>query len=191
MAQLEKITLECSYLLSAQLEQQKQVHDAEVRALTRQLKDAQNKASEGEQWRKKYILAQDAQKAVTASLVPGLEQSKLQAELKCERMVQLARQLQDDLRSERALSSGLMTRLKTMEQARETDQTMHAAETTRRAAQVVELEDMIKDLTFALSMRDQVKGSEAEGGDLVVQGNPPEAKGVDGAKTGKNKKKKK
>jgi BRCA1-associated protein len=39
MAQLEDITLEYSYLVSEQLEQQKQLHDAEMRNLSRQLKE--------------------------------------------------------------------------------------------------------------------------------------------------------
>ena len=86
MAQLEDITLEYSYLVSEQLEQQKQLHDAEMRNLSRQLKDAQQKAAEGEQWRKKYILAEDAQKAMESKLLPGLEQAKAQAEAKFEKV---------------------------------------------------------------------------------------------------------
>lgn len=86
MAQLEDITLEYSYLVSEQLEQQKQLHDAELRNLSRQLKDAQQKAVEGEQWRKKYILAEDAQKSLESKMLPGLEQAKAQAESKLEKV---------------------------------------------------------------------------------------------------------
>lgn len=86
MAQLEDITLEYSYLVSEQLEQQKQLHDAEMRNLSRQLKDAQLKAVEGEQWRKKYILAEDAQKSLESKMLPGLEQAKAQAESKFEKV---------------------------------------------------------------------------------------------------------
>lgn len=86
MSQLEDITLEYSYLISEQLEQQKANHDAEMRTIQRQLKDAQQKAAEGEQWRKKFILAEDAQKSFEQKVLPRLEQAKAQADTKFEKV---------------------------------------------------------------------------------------------------------
>jgi BRCA1-associated protein len=86
MSQLEDITLEYSYLVSEQLEQQKANHDAEMRIIQRQLKDAQQKAAEGEQWRKRFISAEDTQKSFEQKVLPGLEQAKGQAEQKFEKV---------------------------------------------------------------------------------------------------------
>jgi hypothetical protein len=92
----------------------------------------------------------------------------------------LARKLQDDLRTERAMCSGLMDKLKATEAKLATSR----KETQEAKQQIVELEDMVKDVTFALEMQEKTRGTEAEGGDIIIKEGP-------GANSKPKKKKKK
>lgn len=82
MAQLENITLEYSAILSTQLSQQKQRYEKDVQQLQGELTTLRQKAVDGEAWRKKYILMEDKERAVTVKVVPDLERAKVQAEEK-------------------------------------------------------------------------------------------------------------
>ena len=73
--------------------------------------------------------------------------------------------MQEDLRTERAMGSGLMEKL------RATETRLEAArkETADAKEQITELEDMVKDVTFALQMQEKTRGTEAEGGDIIIK----------------------
>jgi hypothetical protein len=74
------------------------------------------------------------------------------------------------------MGSGLMDKLKATEAKLEASR----KETEAAKEQIVELEDMVKDVTFALETR----GTEAEGGDIIIKEGP-------GASSKAKKKKKK
>lgn len=80
----------------------------------------------------------------------------------------LARKIADDLKAERAISSGLLERAKDLQFR------LDAALGQRAESEgkVAELEEMMKDLMFSLEARETLKDGEAAGGDLVVQQKP-------------------
>jgi hypothetical protein len=80
------------------------------------------------------------------------------------------------MRAERAVSSGMLEKLKAMEIQLAKSQ----AETVAAKLEVTDLKDCVKDIAYTLEMRDKLAGTEAEGGDLVLP-----------AKTGKVKRGKK
>ena len=66
------------------------------------------------------------------------------------------------------MGTGLMDKLKAVEVTLEASR----KETQDAKEQIVELEDMVKDVTFALEMQEKTKGTEAEGGDIVIKEAP-------------------
>ena len=78
------------------------------------------------------------------------------------------------------MGSGLMDKLKATEAKLEASR----KETEAAKEQIVELEDMVKDVTFALEMQEKTRGTEAEGGDTIIKEGP-------GASSKAKKKKKK
>lgn len=83
-------------------------------------------------------------------------------------MSSLARKLQDDLRAERAITAGLLERIKAME----SKLSQSITEGVESKNQVKELEEMVADLAINLEMRDKLKDGEAQGGSLVVSQTP-------------------
>lgn len=81
---------------------------------------------------------------------------------------ELARKLADDLKAERALSSGLLERTQDLQNRLD----VASGQKAEADEKVVELEEMMKDLMFSLEARDTLKDGEAAGGDLVVQQKP-------------------
>lgn len=82
MSDIEKITFEYSAFLSAQLEEQKKLHDAEMRAVQRELKEARKKAVEGDSWRKRFVREEERFKSVETTIIPKFEAEKRQAEVR-------------------------------------------------------------------------------------------------------------
>lgn len=66
------------------------------------------------------------------------------------------------------MGSGLMDKLKATEAKLEASR----KETEAAKEQIVELEDMVKDVTFALEMQEKTRGTEAEGGDIIIKEGP-------------------
>ncbi len=80
---------------------------------------------------------------------------------------ELARKLNSTLESERSLSSGLLTRITTLETLLSTTRESLATSESK----ISELEEMVKDLMFSLEAGGKMKelGEElGEGGDVVV-----------------------
>lgn len=86
MSDIEKITFEYSAFLSAQLEEQKKLHDAEMRAIQRELKEARKKVVEGESWRKRYVREEERFKSVETTIIPKFEAEKRQAEARASKV---------------------------------------------------------------------------------------------------------
>lgn len=78
------------------------------------------------------------------------------------------------------MGAGMVDKLRAMETKLEASR----KETQEAEEQIVELEDMVKDVTYALEMQEKVKGTEAEGGDIIIKEGP-------GASSKAKKKKKK
>ena len=116
-----------------------------------------------------------------------LERERAKAEKRAERMGELARKYEKELREERAMNAGLLTKLTSHKEK------LEAVDREKEAVmeKVKELEDQMRDVMFFLEARDKIdKGegveAEAAGGsiELVPQPQPstPQRNGIGGKK---------
>ncbi|KAJ9118862.1 hypothetical protein QFC24_006061 [Naganishia onofrii] len=147
ISKLEDMTLEYSYLLSTQLEQQKQHYEVEIGMLKREVKEWRSKVGEGDSWRKRFVVEEEKRRAVEERKMPELERAKVMSEKKAQIATDLAKSLQADLRSERALSSGLLDKIKSLE----TQLATAVVTVAERTGQLKEAEEMVRDLMVSIS----------------------------------------
>ena len=152
---IEAITLEYSYLLSSQLEAMRQHYESSESRL-RDLETIQSRVDASERER---VDAQRVRAEAEARLV--------RAEKKAEKAAELSRSLQASLSAERAMSSGMSERIKVLSLEAEVARAAKGEE----QAKVGELEELVRDLQFALEARAVIAqgGNEAgAGGDVVL-----------------------
>lgn len=83
--------------------------------------------------------------------------------------MKLARALQEDIKSEKAMTTALLVRVKALE----TSCASSKASETKARKDFADLEETVADLMASLEMRDKLKeveNGEGLGGDLVVRG---------------------
>lgn len=161
MSTIESITLEYSYLLSSQLEAMRQHYETEAAAARARVAELEAAAS-------RAAVAEAAAREADAARREA-EAAREKAERRAERALELSRDLQANLGSERSMTTGLNARIARL---REDLETVRAARDAK-AAEVASLNETVRDLMFTLEagMKVQEAGGEGgEGGDLVVQG---------------------
>lgn len=175
---VEAIGIEYSYLLTSQLDSQRAYYEEQSDDLKRQVGDL--KALVG---RLSLELEKEKQASIASSKERQKEEDDEHAELvkekakletRSERMAELARKLDKELKEERAVSEGLMRNLsKLRENAEQAER-----EKEERAKQVKDLEDQLRDVMFFLEARTKIENaeegaaSEALGGSLEVVAPP-------------------
>jgi BRCA1-associated protein len=151
MSTIEAITLEYSYLLSSQLEAMRQHY--ETLQIAQSTRIAELEASQA------TLVAKEASVEEATTL-------KEKAERKATKALELFKSLSKELESERALASGLSTRVKSLQQRLDGRE----EELGERLDQVKGLEETVRDLMFSLEAGAQIRreGDEAVGGDLIL-----------------------
>lgn len=159
---LEAIGIEYSYLLTSQLESQRQFYEdkldqfqAQLTSLTGELASLSHKAKQVEQLATRTsTLERDNEM---------LRREKDKSDKKAEKATELARTLQRDLHSEREISKGLMEKL---DKTRESEAELKV--------QVADLQEQVGDLMFFVQARDKLdqEGGEAQGGDVELRPKP-------------------
>ncbi|KAF9480521.1 zf-UBP-domain-containing protein [Pholiota conissans] len=184
---IEAIGIEYSYLLTSQLDSQRAFYDeqtTELRTQVSELKALMEKLSEEfqrERIRNKEeedrIRRQEEEKAAV------LLKEKQKAEARAEKVTELARKLEKELRDERAVSEGLMKNLgKLKEKAELADR-----EKENFSIKVQELEEQVRDVMFFLEAKTKIENgggveSEAAGGSIAVPVPPPPVANGNGKK---------
>ncbi|KAF9078193.1 BRCA1-associated protein 2-domain-containing protein [Rhodocollybia butyracea] len=174
---IEAIGIEYSYLLTSQLDSQRayyedqtaelQIQVGELRGLverlTKQLDKEKDASVEAEQERRRS----DEER------ISVLIKEKTKAESKAEKMTEIARRLEKDLREERAVTDGLMSNLGKMKEQAE------AADKDREqfGLKIGALEDQLRDVMFFLEAKTQIESgggamSEAAGGSIEILPSP-------------------
>ncbi|KAJ3787552.1 BRCA1-associated protein 2-domain-containing protein [Lentinula aff. detonsa] len=186
---IEAIGIEYSYLLTSQLDSQRayyedqtaelQIQVGELRGLVERL----TKQSEKEQ----IVLSETERerRRLDEERMEELVKAKTKAEIRAEKMAELSRRLEKDLREERAVSEGLMSNLGKMKEKAE------AVDKDREEfrLRINELEDQLRDVMFFLEAKTQIENgggvvSEAAGGSIEI---PPSPASTQGSKKKKNK----
>ncbi|KAK7056240.1 hypothetical protein VNI00_002792 [Paramarasmius palmivorus] len=178
---VEAIGIEYSYLLTSQLdsqrayyeEQTKELHCqvGELRVLIERLQEdldaSQIARREAEEERRR------AEEAKAAEVL----REKAKAEARANKMTELARRLEKELREERAVSEGLMENLgKLKEKAEVIDQEKKAFQ-----EKITDLEEQLRDVMFFVEAKEKIErgegaAGEAVGGSLEIVSTPSQKK---------------
>ncbi|KAI0027477.1 hypothetical protein K488DRAFT_31864, partial [Vararia minispora EC-137] len=166
---IEAIGIEYSYLLSSQLDTQRAYYEEQARVLQAQIDELRTGVARLESAASRADTAQaEARRATEEAEVARRERAR--SERKVEKLTELARRLERELREERAVSAGLLDNL---EHARQrTEEAERAREGVQ--ARVTELEDQVRDVMFFLEAREKIENgegaaAEAAGGSVEVR----------------------
>ncbi|THH28576.1 hypothetical protein EUX98_g5615 [Antrodiella citrinella] len=184
---IEAIGIEYSYLLTSQLDSQRTFYEAQMAEYNTQIGHLsaalESLSTELEIKRQAAVKEEEGR-------LEEMERARVKAEKRAEKAGELARALDKELKSERAVSEGLMNNLGAVkERAERVEQ-----EKEELKSRVGELEDQVRDIMFFIEARDKIEqgegsAGEAAGGDVeIVQ---PPAATAEREKKGKKKKGKK
>lgn len=174
---IEAIGIEYSYLLTSQLDSQREFYEEQATELKTQVErlesqveklttDNQKERAEAEQC--ESLRRQEEEKKLEV-----VHREKVKAEKKAEKVTELVRRLEKELKEERAVSEGLLENLARMKEKVEQLEKQKDDYNLR----VSELEDQVRDISFFLEARSKIEqgdGIEAEaaGGSVAL---PPAA----------------
>jgi BRCA1-associated protein len=163
----EAIGIEYSYLLTSQLDSQREYYEEQTSALQlqvaelstivdrlgREMEKEQNSAKENEA---KMRREEDER-------IERLERDRKKAEKKAEKVAELARKLEKELREERAVGEGLLKNIGKMKEKVE----LADKEKAEHDAKVRELEDQLRDVMFFLEAKEKIEKGEGVVGEAA------------------------
>ncbi|PPQ90742.1 hypothetical protein CVT25_010131 [Psilocybe cyanescens] len=170
---IEAIGIEYSYLLTSQLDSQRSFYEEqsqELKSQVEELKSLVEKLSDEFKREKERSRAEELQhRKAEEERVSQIMKEKAKAESRAEKVTDLARKLEKELREERAVSEGLMRNLgKMRERVELADKDRDAA-----AAEVKDLKEQLRDVFFSLEAQKAIERgggieSEAAGGSITI-----------------------
>ncbi|KIK61587.1 hypothetical protein GYMLUDRAFT_199034 [Collybiopsis luxurians FD-317 M1] len=171
---IEAIGIEYSYLLTSQLDSQRAYYEDQTAELQIQVGELRGLVERLTKQLEIKEVDEERRKA-EEERIAELTKERNKAESRAEKMTELARRLEKDLRGERAVSEGLMSNLGKMKEKAE------AMDKDREEfkLKIRELEDQLRDVIFSLEAKTQIeKGegvvSEAAGGSIEIPPIPPQ-----------------
>jgi BRCA1-associated protein len=187
---IEAIGIEYSYLLTSQLDSQREYYERQAGELKGQLVDLKSLVARLTlDFESERIRARDEESRKHAEEDARVTQAlkeKAKAEARAEKATDLARKFEKELKEERAVTEGLMKNLGVMkerfEQAEKNNDTLND--------RVKEMEDQVRDLMFFLDANNKIEqeGGEAAGGSLEISVPPEQASNAANGKKKKHKK---
>ena len=170
---IEAIGIEYSYLLTSQLDSQRAFYEEQTVALQAELAGLKDVVAqlgrEAESSRAAATAEETRRRREEDERYAAMLHDKQRVEKKSERVAELARSLEKELREERAVSNGLLKNLEAAQKRAEEGETARAALSLR----VEELEEQVRDVMFSLEARTKIEAGEGEmgevaGGDIEV-----------------------
>lgn len=188
---MEIMAMQYSQILQRAMDEQRQTYEEQTTELRRKLEDAQRKmeilSGDVERRLAESAAEQERRQKEEETIQMERERERAKVEKRAEKMSDLARRYEKELREERAMNAGLLTKLANHKER------LDAADKEKEALaeKVKELEDQMRDVLFFLEARDKIdKGegieAEAAGGSIGIVPTTPIRNG-----TGTKKKKKK
>ena len=175
---IEAIGIEYSYLLTSQLDSQREYYEeqgAELKGEVEELKlMVQSLGREIEKERVSAAEERERRKKEEEAGIDEMYRDKVKAEKRAEKVADVAKKLEKELREERAVSEGLLKNLGKMKQ--------RVAEADKEKAdlcvKITDLEDQVRDVMFFLEAKTKIEhggGAEAEaaGGSIEIPSSPP------------------
>ncbi|KAF7977078.1 hypothetical protein HWV62_4647 [Athelia sp. TMB] len=170
---IEAIGIEYSYLLTSQLDSQREYYEeqgAEFKTQIAELSVAlQGLSREVERERVSVAEERERRRTEEEARLDEMHRDKVKAEKRAEKLAIIAKKMEKELREERAVSEGLMKNLGMMKEKIE----LADKEKAQFRTQIADLEDQVRDVMFFLQAKDKIEsggGAEAEaaGGSVEV-----------------------
>ncbi|CAO1618775.1 unnamed protein product [Sympodiomycopsis kandeliae] len=188
---LEAISLEYQYLLLSQLESQRAYYEEQVRHLQSESSQKQKDDMDSELCVMKSREEAHLQKidALESQLQDSSHQHEKESN-KYTKLCKISENLSKDLQSERLVTSNLMNKIEVLNGKND----LHQKEISSLKNELGDVRDQLKDVMFALSVREQIDGGnskvgeEIQGGDVIL---PPSQTTSSSGGSSKKKKKKK
>ncbi|KAG7093768.1 hypothetical protein E1B28_007416 [Marasmius oreades] len=166
---IEAIGIEYSYLLTSQLDSQRSYYEEQQTELQRQIGELRVLIERLSQDIEQEKLARRDAEEEKKKMQDYRESEIVREKNKAVKMTELAKQLQKELREERAVSEGLMQNLGNVKEKAEAGE----KEKEKFKEQIADLEDQLRDMMFFLEAKDKIeKGEgvvgEAAGGSIEI-----------------------
>ena len=175
---IEAIGIEYSYLLTSQLDSQREYYEEQGAELKNQVEElklmVQSLGMEVEKERVSVTEERERRRKEDDKKIDEMHRDKVKAEKRTEKVTDVAKKLEKELREERAVSEGLMKNLgKMKERVEEADK-----EKADFRAKIADLEDQVRDVMFFLEAKTKIEhggGAEAEaaGGSIEMPASLP------------------
>jgi BRCA1-associated protein len=175
---VEAIGIEYSYLLTSQLDSQRSFYEEQTTDLRSQISEltvrVQNFSNKFEQEQTRHKEEELQRQKEHEEKISQILKEKSRAEHRVDKVTELTRKLEKELREERAVSEGLMKNLAVMREKAE----CFDKERKDFGSRVRELEDQVRDVMFFLEAKTKIEQgdgieSEAAGGSVSVP-DPPD-----------------
>ncbi|KAF8631892.1 hypothetical protein AX15_002153 [Amanita polypyramis BW_CC] len=157
---IEAIGIEYSYLLTSQLDSQRSYYEDQMTDLKNQMdelkKMLEQLTRDIEKGRAERKEADERREKEDGARIAEVAREKVKAEQRAEKVTQLARRLEKELKDERAVSGGLMRNLTKMREQAESAK----KDKDEHQQKVRELEDQLRDVMFFLETRDKIEGGD-------------------------------
>lgn len=170
---IEAIGIEYSYLLTSQLDSQRSYYEDQMAEMNKQIDEMKRMMNflrqDMEHGRMERKEEDERRRKDEESRLAEVLQEKVKADQRSQKLTQLARKLEKDLKDERAVGEGLLQNLTKMREQAE------SAKKDRDEDQqkIRDLEDQLRDVMFFLEARDKIENGdestrEAAGGSIEV-----------------------
>lgn len=164
---IEAIGIEYSYLLTSQLDSQREFYEEqttqlksqveELRGLMEKLtRDVEKERAEARQREQQRRREEDEK-------LEAVHREKARAEKKAEKITELARRLEKELKEEKAVSEGLLRNLEKMQENVERSEKQREEYGTK----ITELQDELRDVMFFLEARSKIEQGEGVEGEAA------------------------
>ena len=167
-AKLEDIGMEYTYLLTSQLESQRQYFEQKIAQAADKASSAaaaaERATAEAEAAVASLRSIQEKHDRLTLDVVPGLEKARLRAEAKALKFAETARRMEKEWEEEKRVGEGLLERVQFLDK-----------ENAERTADVDDLREQVRDLMFFLQARDKMEdcSDDVQEGTVTVAEAPP------------------
>jgi len=170
---IEAIGIEYSYLLTTQLDSQRSFYEEQTTELRMQVNDLKSLVEKlSDEFAREQVRNKEQEARIRRQeeeKVAQIAKEKVKVEHRAEKVTELAKRLEKELRDERAVSEGLMKNLGKMKEKAE----LADKEKVDFSNKVRELEDQVRDVMFFLEAKTKIEHgggieSEAAGGSITV-----------------------
>jgi BRCA1-associated protein len=174
---LENMSVEYTHLLTSQLESQRAYFEEIVERAADKASQASAAAATAEEAASEATARlaelQAQYEALSSDSIPSMEREQGRLEKRAEKFEALARRMEKDYREEKTINASLMERLEHMS----TENVAMKGEVDQLKAEVVDLQEQNRDLTFFISGSQKLQGAgeDIEQGTVSVPDPPAEA----------------